>query len=389
MKQIRTLNAISDIVKERLPQADYTISPDAADPQGILVRSAAMHDMPLPESLLAVARAGAGTNNIPIDKCTQQGIVVFNTPGANANAVKELVLAAMLLASRNVFAGIEWAKTLKGQGDKVPALVEKGKGQFVGPELKGKRLGVIGLGAIGAMVANDCRAIGMDVSGYDPFISVEAAWGLSRKIHHATDLGDMVSCCDYITVHIPLLPTTRGMLDADFFAKLKPGAVLLNFSRGELVDTEALLDAMARGQVAKYVTDFPNEALLDAPGVICIPHLGASTPESEENCAAMAAEELRAYLEEGIIHNSVNFPNCDMPRTSGWRVTIAHLNIANMIGPITSLVGKAHINIANMINKSKKDVAYIMLDLDDRPSAELLDAIRAIEGVLRVRLIEG
>ena len=389
MKQIRTLNAISDIVKERLPQADYTISPDAADPQGILVRSAAMHDMPLPESLLAVARAGAGTNNIPIDKCTQQGIVVFNTPGANANAVKELVLAAMLLASRNVFAGIEWAKTLKGQGDKVPALVEKGKGQFVGPELKGKRLGVIGLGAIGAMVANDCRAIGMDVSGYDPFISVEAAWGLSRKIHHATDLGDMVSCCDYITVHIPLLPTTRGMLGADFFAKLKPGAVLLNFSRGELVDTEALLDAMARGQVAKYVTDFPNEALLDAPGVICIPHLGASTPESEENCAAMAAEELRAYLEEGIIHNSVNFPNCDMPRTSGWRVTIAHLNIANMIGPITSLVGKAHINIANMINKSKKDVAYIMLDLDDKPSAELLDAIRAIEGVLRVRLIEG
>jgi len=382
--QILTLNKIAACGTDRLP--GYTVGDNVTDPEGILVRSAAMHDMELPASVLAIARAGAGVNNIPVDACAEKGIVVFNTPGANANAVKELVLAGLLLSSRDVIGGIEWAKTLKGQPD-VEKLVEKGKGAFVGPEIKGKKLGVIGLGAIGILVANAAKALGMEVFGYDPYLSVDAAWGLSRSIHHATDLAQIYSQCDYITVHVPLNDGTRKMINAETIAKMKDGVRILNFARAGLVDSDAMLAALADGKVAAYVVDFPTEEMIDVKNVIAIPHLGASTPESEDNCAVMAADELRDYLENGTIRNSVNYPALEVARTGDSRVCVLHKNIPAMLTAISAAIAEQGINIEGMVNRSRKDYAYTILDLIGHPSADTVKAIEAIDGVIRVRVI--
>ena len=382
--QILTLNKIAACGTDRLP--GYTVGDNVTDPAGILVRSAAMHDMEIPASVLAIARAGAGVNNIPVDACAEKGIVVFNTPGANANAVKELVLAGLLLASRDVVGGIEWAKTLKGQAD-VEKLVEKGKGAFVGPEISGKKLGVIGLGAIGILVANAAKALGMEVFGYDPYLSVDAAWGLSRSIHHATDLAQIYSQCDYITVHVPLNDGTRKMINAETIATMKDGVRILNFARAGLVDSDAMLAALADGKVAAYVVDFPTEEMIDVKNVIAIPHLGASTPESEDNCAVMAADELRDYLENGTIRNSVNYPALEVARTGDSRVCVLHKNIPAMLTAISAAIAEQGINIEGMVNRSRKDYAYTILDLIGHPSADTVKAIEAIDGVIRVRVI--
>lgn len=387
--KILKLNAISDRVYDDLPGDEYIHLTECADPDAVLVRSADMNAMELPASLLAIGRAGVGYNNIPVDRCSRAGVAVFNTPGANANAVKELVLCGMLLTGRDIIGGIQWVRTLGGQGD-VRKLVEKGKKQFTGPELMGKNLGVIGLGAIGVMVANAAHALGMRVTGYDPFISVESAWGLSRAILRADSLPELLSRCDYVTIHVPLLDKTRGMLDGDAFAQMRDGAVLLNFSRDALVDEAALLTAL-EGRLRRYVTDFPTDALLDHPRVIAFPHLGASTPESEENCAAMAARELRDYLVDGTVVNSVNLPSCCMSRSGATRVAVIHLNVTNMVGQITSRLASRGHNIANMVNHSRGEMAYTLLDLDEEPNGDggrgLVDALSAIEGVLRVRVL--
>lgn len=314
MYNIKLLNNISDIIYTNLPQEKYQITENLENAHGVLVRSASMHGLELPPSLLGIARAGAGVNNIPLDDCTDRGIVVFNTPGANANAVKELVLAALFLSSRKIYQGIEWVQSLRGKGNEIPKLIEKGKSQFTGPEITGKKLGVIGLGAIGAMVANGAHSLGMDVTGYDPFISVKAAWSLSRAVHRAESLENLLSNSDYISIHIPLLPDTKDYIDREALSKMKKGVRLLNFSRGELVNTADLLEALQDGTVSSYVTDFPNEDLLANENVVPIPHLGASTPESEENCAFMASQQLRDYIETGDIVNSVNFPIVSCPR---------------------------------------------------------------------------
>ena len=382
--QILTLNKIAACGTDRLP--GYTVGDNVTDPAGILVRSAAMHDMDIPASVLAIARAGAGVNNIPVDACAEKGIVVFNTPGANANAVKELVLAGLLLASRDVVGGIEWAKTLKGQAD-VEKLVEKGKGAFVGPEISGKKLGVIGLGAIGILVANAAKALGMEVFGYDPYLSVDAAWGLSRSIHHATDLAQIYTQCDYITVHVPLNDGTRKMINAETIATMKDGVRILNFARAGLVDSDAMLAALESGKVAAYVVDFPTEEMIDVKNVIAIPHLGASTPESEDNCAVMAADELRDYLENGTIRNSVNYPALEVARTGDSRVCVLHKNIPAMLTAISAAIAEQGINIEGMVNRSRKDYAYTILDLIGHPSADTVKAIEAIDGVIRVRVI--
>ncbi len=383
---ILTLNKIAACGTDRLG-GNYTVGDAVENPAGVLVRSAAMHDMEFPASLLAVARAGAGVNNIPLDRCSEAGIVVFNTPGANANAVKELVLAGLLLSSRKVVPAIEWAKTLKGKGDEVGKLVEKGKGQFGGPEILGKKLGVIGLGAIGIKVANAALALGMDVYGYDPFLSVDAAWSLSRSVRHATGMEQIFAECDYITIHVPLNNDTRGMVNATTLATMKDGVRILNFARGELVDGAAMKQALADGKVACYVVDFPSDEMLDVENVIAIPHLGASTPESEDNCAVMAADELKAYLEDGIIRNSVNFPAMDTPRSTPVRICVLHKNIPNMLTQISGAISETGINIETMINRSKKDNAYTVLDVEGDVSEAALSAIRAIDGIIRVRKI--
>ncbi|HPT79503.1 MAG TPA: phosphoglycerate dehydrogenase [Candidatus Atribacteria bacterium] len=388
MYNIKLLNNISDAIYENLPRDKYNVGHEVDNVHGIIVRSANMHEEALPETLLAIARAGAGVNNIPVDKCTENGIVVFNTPGANANAVKELVLAALLLSSRKIYQGITWTKTLKGNGNDIPKLIEKGKSNFTGPELLGKKLGVIGLGAIGVRVANDARAIGMDVTGYDPFISVQAAWGLSREVHRAESLDALLAESDYLTLHIPLQEDTRNFINKDTLSKMKKGVRILNFARGELVDTEDLLEALKDGTVSCYVTDFPNERLLDMDNVIPIPHLGASTPESEDNCAYMASAQLRDFLESGNIVNSVNFPSCEMPRNGHVRITIAHKNIPNMVGQITSILARHNINIMNMVNKSKKSAAYTIIDIEGSLPGEVPGLINGIDGVTRVRVIK-
>lgn len=383
---ICTLNKIAACGTDRLG-AGYTVTDTLDTADGVMVRSAAMHDMVLPQSLLAIARAGAGVNNIPVDKCSDAGIVVFNTPGANANAVKELVIAGLLLSSRKVVPAIAWAKTLKGEGDMVGKLVEKGKSAFAGPEIAGKKLGVIGLGAIGVLVANAARALGMEVYGYDPFLSVDTAWKLSRDVHHAVDLETIYKECDYITVHVPLLPDTKGMLNADAFAVMKDGVRVLNFARDGLVNSADMLAALESGKVAAYVVDFPTEEMLDVENVIAIPHLGASTPESEDNCAVMAADELKDYLENGNILHSVNFPDVQAPRTAANRICVLHKNVPNMLAQISAVVSAAGINIASMVNKSKKDYAYTLLDVEGAPAAATLDGITGIDGVIRVRSI--
>ena len=386
MFRIKTLNEISPVIN-KVFTADYAVGSEIDNEDAIIVRSAKMHDMPISDSLLAVARAGAGYNNIPVDKCSERGIVVFNTPGANANAVKELTIAGMLLAGRDIVGGIEWARTLKGEGDKVAALVEKGKNHFVGPELKGKKLAVIGLGAIGTMVANAGHALEMDVYGYDPFLSVEHALMLSRAVHKAGDLDKLLAEADFVSLHLPLTDKTRGMVDADMLSKFKPGAALLNFSRGELVDGAAVLEAVKAGRLRRYVTDFPSEDMLGAEGVIALPHLGASTPESEDNCAEMAAQELAGYLTRGAIINSVNYPACDPGYTDGARLCVLHANVPNMVGSVTALLAAQGINIANMVNKSRGALAYTVIDADGEIGANIVKAVAAVENVYKVRLI--
>ena len=386
MYKIQTLNAISDIIYSQLSADQYTISKDEPVPDAILVRSAAMHEMSFNKELKAIGRAGAGVNNIPLDRCSKEGIVVFNTPGANANAVAELVICGILMSGRRVSEGIEWAKTLKGKGDEVPKLVEKGKSQFVGAEMRGKTLGVIGLGAIGAIIANAAsRGLGMNVLGYDPFISVESAWSLSTSIHRAASADDVIAQSDFITFHVPLNDKTRGTINEEMIGKMKDGVCILNFSRGELADAEALKAALASGKVGRYVTDFPNDGLLGMENVVCIPHLGASTPESEENCARMAAAEIRDYLEIGSIHNSVNYPEVQLAPPEAVRVLVLHENIPNMISNITAAASKEGINIENLVNKSRKDMAVTVMEMEELPSRHALETLAELPGIIRIR----
>ena len=387
MFTVKTLNAISDVIYTHLNEGAYKVDADAANPDAVIVRSASMHETALGEDLVAIARAGAGYNNIPVDTCTEKGIVVFNTPGANANAVKELVLTGLLMATRDVLGGIEWAKTLDGQGNQVPALVEKGKGQFVGPELKGKTLAIMGLGAIGGLVANVATHLGMEIIGYDPFISVESAWSLSRAVKRANTEEELLEHADYLSIHIPLIANAGATVNAEMISKMKKGAVILNFSRGEVVDNDAVAQALKSGQLRKYVTDFPNEQLLNTEGVLCIPHLGASTPESEENCADMAAKQIADFLTTGAIINAVNMPRCELGRPTMHRVAIIHKNVPKMISQITAKVSDVGVNINNMVNTSRGDIAYTVLDMEAAATEEVKNNIANIDGVVRVRVI--
>lgn len=386
MYKILTLNKISETGLKNFPDT-YVHSGEETNPDAILVRSASMHDMELPENTKAIARAGAGVNNIPIDKCSEKGIVVFNTPGANANAVKELVLCAMLLSSRKIVSAIDWEKTLKGNGDEVPKMVEKGKSAFAGPEIKGKTLGVIGLGAIGVLVANAALSLGMTVYGYDPFLSVDAAWSLSRGVHHAASLDEIFANSDYITLHVPSTPDTKGMICKKNIDTMKDNVRIMNFARGDLVNTADILEALNNSKVAAYATDFGCDELIGAPGVLVMPHLGASTPESEDNCAVMAVDEIRDYLENGNITHSVNLPAVSVPRTGRSRITIIHKNVPNVISKITTTVAEENINIDNMVNKSRGEYAYTMLDTDADVSEEAIAAISALDEAIRVRVI--
>ncbi len=387
MYNILTLNKIAACGLDQLDKAKYAITDDQAqDADGIILRSFAMHDMELPKSLKAVARAGAGTNNIPIDKCTEKGVVVFNTPGANANAVKELVLAGLFLASRDVVGGINWATTLTG--DDVAKQVEKGKSNFAGCEIQGKTLGVIGLGAIGIQVANAARHLGMNVIGYDPYLSVDAAWRMSSHIKKATSLDEIYENCDYITIHVPLTPDTKYMVNADAISKMKNGVKILNFARGELVNNDDIKKALDAGKVSSYVVDFPNAETINYKGIVAIPHLGASTEESEDNCAIMAAQEIADFLENGNILNSVNLPNCSLPVNGNGRITVIHKNVPNVLAQFTKVFSDAGINISDIINKSKKDVAYTIINTDDMITNDLIDKINAVAEVIKVRVIK-
>lgn len=384
MFNILTLNKIAAVGTSRLGD-NYTYGDDVQNPDAVLVRSAAMHDMQFADNLLAIARAGAGTNNIPKDVCSEKGIVVFNTPGANANAVKELVIAGLLLSSRRVMEGADWAKTLKGNGDAVGKMVEKGKSQFVGPEIKGKTLGVIGLGAIGILVANCAVALGMDVIGFDPFMSVTNALKLNPAVKLMKNGEDVMVNCDYLTIHVPLTADTRNMVDADMIAKMKDGVRILNFSRDGLVNSTAVLEAVKSGKAAKYVTDFATDDIIGEENIICLPHLGASTPESEDNCAVMACDELKEYLENGNIVNSVNYPALSLARTNteNVRFCVMHKNVPELLKKVLSEVKG---NVENMLSKSRGDYAYAIIDVADG-NPDNAAAIAAIEGVIRVRAI--
>lgn len=387
MFQYKCLNPISAVGRDSLIP-DYTETQDMQEADAILVRSAAMHEMEIPAKVKTVARAGAGVNNIPLERCSEQGIVVFNTPGANSNGVKEMVIAGMLLASRDIVGGIEWIEQQK-ENENIGKLAEKQKKQFAGCEIKGKRLGVIGLGAIGAMVANTAIYLGMEVYGYDPYISIDTAWKLSREIKHISNVEDIFRECDYITLHVPLLDSTKGMIDRDSIGMMKEGVVLLNFSRDLLVDENALVEALENGKVKKYVTDFANPIVAGAKNTLVTPHLGASTEESEDNCALMAVKEIRDYLENGNIHNSVNYPNCDMGRCMvKGRVAINHKNVVNMISQFAKVLGDAGMNISDMTNKSKGDYAYTLIDLESSTDEEIIKKLEAIEGVLKVRVVK-
>ena len=386
MFKIKTLNKISQKGLKRLSPESYIYADDIENPDAVLVRSASMHDAVMGDNLLAIARAGAGVNNIPVETCGEKGIVVFNTPGANANAVKELVLAGLFLSSRKIVAGIEWARTLKG-GDDVKKAVEKGKGAFAGPEISGKKLGVIGLGAIGANVANCAVALGMEVYGYDPFMSVDTAWHLSSSIKHALDIKEIFAECDYITLHVPLNDSTRNTVCADTLAIMKDGVRILNFARGELVNSADIISALESGKVASYVTDFPSDELLGVDGIIAIPHLGASTPESEDNCARMAVRQLKDYLENGNIVNSVNLPSVSALRSSACRICLIHRTIPNMLTQISGIVSAENVNIDNMLNKSRGELAYTMIDV---PAAgdSVIEKLTGIDGMIKVRVIK-
>ena len=387
MVNVNCLNNISSVGLD-LFSSDYNTSASFEDSQAVLVRSAKMHDMELPAGLLAIARAGAGVNNIPLDKCADAGVVVFNTPGANANAVKEHVIAAMLISSRDIVGGIEWVKDNKDDAD-IAKSAEKAKKAFAGKEISGKKLGVIGLGAIGQLVANAAINLGMEVYGYDPYLSVNAAWNLSRKVKHIVNVEDIYKECDYITIHVPALDNTKGMINKAAFDMMKKGTVVINCARDILVDEPAILDAIKSGKVAKYVTDFPNSTVAGQDGVIVLPHLGASTEEAEDNCAVMAVKELRNYIENGNIINSVNYPACDMGvcNTAG-RVAICHKNVPAVISKITSVMGDAGINIEEMANKSRGDYAYSLLDTATPVSDDVVGKLSAIEGVIKVRVIK-
>ncbi len=386
MYNIKTYNKISKVGLTEFTD-NYAIADEIDNPVGAIVRSAALHDVEFDASLLAIARAGAGTNNIPIERCTNEGIAVFNTPGANANAVKELVVAGLLLASRKIVPAIEWAKTLKGNGADVGKMVEKGKSAFAGPEIRGKSIGVIGLGAIGVLVANAANALGMKVYGYDPFLSVKSAWNLTHNAVYIADIKEIYEKCDYITIHVPLTPDTKGFINSEAIALMKDEVRILNFSRADLVNSADMIIALEAGKVASYVTDFPTDELLGVGGVIAIPHLGASTPESEDNCAKMAAKELMDYIENGNIENSVNLPAISMPRSGDKRICIIHKNVPNMLTSITSTVAGDNVNIENLLNKSRGDVAYTMLDIDEADYDTIYNQLTAIDGVIKVRMI--
>lgn len=387
MKNILTLNSISPVIND-IFDSTYNVASDAKSPVGIMLRSFKMHDYTLDENTVAVARAGAGVNNIPVDEYAKQGVVVFNTPGANANAVKELVLCAMLLGSRKIVPAIEWAKTLKGKGDEVGKLVEKGKSDFVGGEILNKKLGVIGLGAIGALVANSAIDLGMQVYGYDPYLSVGAALRLSNQIHIEKELDELVKKCDYITLHIPYIPSqNKGFISSGLIRKMKDGVVIINCARGELVDNDAIIKATESGKVGRYVVDFPADELLGKDNIVCIPHLGASTPEAEDNCAVMVAKQLIDYIENGNVVNSVNYPNCSMPRSTDYRLVILHKNISNILAQITGAVGQEGINISNMSNQSKGDYAITILDVEKEVSSASISHLLAVEGIIKIRAI--
>ncbi|MBQ7588025.1 MAG: phosphoglycerate dehydrogenase [Lachnospiraceae bacterium] len=381
------LNPIAAVGLEKFT-ADYEKTEDIKEAQGVLVRSASMHEMELPEELLCVARAGAGVNNIPLDECAKKGIVVFNTPGANANGVKELVIAGMLLASRDVVGGINWVKGAASEAD-IAKMAEKEKKKFAGTEIQDKKLGIIGLGAIGVRVANVAKHLGMEVYGYDPYISVDAAWNLSRDIKHVHDINEIYEQCDIITIHVPLMDSTRNTIDKEAIDKMKNGVIILNFARDLLVEEAVVLDAIKAGKVRKYVSDFPNPTTAGQEGCIVIPHLGASTEESEDNCAKMAVKELMNYLENGNIVNSVNFPNCDMGVcTNAGRIAVMHKNVANMISRFTGIFGEVGLNISDMTNKSKGEYAYTMMDLDVPATDEIIKKLEAVDGVIRVRVVK-
>lgn len=387
MYKYHCLNPIAEVGLEKFTDEYVPVSrPETAD--AILVRSAAMHEMTFPSELKAIARAGAGVNNIPLDRCAEEGIVVFNTPGANANGVKELVIAGMLLASRDVIGGIQWVQEHEEDGE-IAKAAEKAKKAFAGCELEGKKLGVIGLGAIGVLVANAAEHLGMDVYGYDPYVSVDSAWRLSRRIHHAKTIDEIYKECDYITIHVPALESTKGMIDRDAIHLMKKGVIVLNFARDVLVDEEAMVDALISGHVKHYVSDFPTSVTAGVKGAIVIPHLGASTEESEDNCAIMAVKQVRDYLENGNIRNSVNYPNCDMGyRGENTRIVLMHHNVPNMIGQFTKILAADNMNIADLTNKSKGSYAYTMIDIDSEVPAAVVEELKRVKEVLRVRVIQ-
>ena len=387
MYNIQKLNSISPVYHGILPDTEYNVAYEMDNPDAIMVRSAGMHDMAIQENLLCVGRAGAGVNNIPLDKMAEHGVVVFNSPGANANAVKELVLAGLLLASRKIAEGIEWCKTLVPGEQTVEKQVEAGKKQFVGPELAGKTLGVIGLGAIGLLVANAGVALGMNVLGYDPYISVDNAWRLSRSVRHALSLDEVIEKSDYITLHVPLTDGNRGMIDAGAISRMKNTAALLNFARGPLVNIDDVKEALEQGQLRVYVTDFPEAALIGVRNVVLTPHLGASTPESEDNCVRMVARQINDYIKYGSIVNSVNYPNCALEKQTMPRISILHKNVPNVLGAITQVISGERLNIENMVNQSRGAYAYTVLDVDEKPSAQLRTKLLALDTVFRARLL--
>ena len=390
MYKIQTLNKIDQEGLQVFPTSKYEISNDISQPDAIVLRSFSMHDMEIPKSVKAIARAGAGVNNIPIAKCTENGIVVFNTPGANANGVKELVIAGLLMASRDLVGGVQWAKTLIGEGDKVPPLVEKGKANFGGSEIKGKTLGVIGLGAIGVLVANAAQSLGMNVIGYDPYISIDHAWNLHHDVTRAYGIEPMLAKADFITLQVPLLAETTGFINTERIKLMKDGVKILNFARGELVVDADIIAAIHSGKVGAYLTDFPNEELLKCDKVMAIPHLGASTNESEVNCAIMAAEQIRNFFENGNIRNSVNFPGAELERNNGARLLVTNKNIPNIISQITTILAQAGINIDNMLNKNKGDIAYNIIDAsNDTLSDDIITKVKAIDGVFVVRALQA
>lgn len=390
-RNIKTLNNINISGLKIFDEDKYALNNESENPDAIIVRSENLHEMKFNQNLKAIARAGAGVNNIPVDKCTEKGIAVFNTPGANANAVKELTLAALIASSRNLFSGVEWIKTLRDNGVQVQKQVEVGKKQFVGREIKGKTLGVIGLGSIGVLVANDALLLGMDVIGFDPFISIDTAWSLARNVQRAVTLEELLTKSDYITIHVPLTDDTRGFLNKEKFSTMKHGVQILNFSRGELIDEQDMKSALDSGIVGNYITDFPNESVLKMKNTISIPHLGASTKESEENCAIMAARQVKDFLETGNVHNSVNFPNASLPYSGKRRVAVFHRNIPNMVGRLTAAISSYGLNIADMINRSRGEFAYTLIDIDEKVNGDIIPGlhkmISQIEGIITNRVI--